>query len=351
LALGIAHSAQGFVQWGYSIYHPEATSMASKLALAHSFRDVLTQMLLMPDHAYHQAILSMNETAEATLETVMHTLIPLFLKKQPSEFRFKQHLIEGQPFSIWNRGESAIEALQATADGSVDARVSENADQRRRLLQLSMDISQRSGGKSAEVLAMKSPRDLGLPESTSDIFLHVRLIRDLADGTSELSREQFIEQHEAFTNLSNGDLSSLFDFLDVDKSGTVSFDEMASAMVAMNPVVTSYGSNLRGLLDKVGAMSLERASRGSAHSVPQKNMYANEDAYEVPAREKRLTPEPQHRTETFEAFVPDNVSIVEEASAEPNWSAQASISEEQVTTAELSRHTRQSAPTGASEAP
>eukprot|EP00929_Paragymnodinium_shiwhaense_P074708 TRINITY_DN38239_c0_g2_i1.p1 TRINITY_DN38239_c0_g2~~TRINITY_DN38239_c0_g2_i1.p1 ORF type:complete len:1351 (-),score=280.55 TRINITY_DN38239_c0_g2_i1:300-4352(-) len=252
LGLGATQAAQGFVEWIYSMYHPPATSMGTKLALANQFRDVVTNILLLPDDAYTSSIMQLGEMDEQRLESVMKTLVPVFLKQQPDKFLLNQRLIANEEFRIWDKGEFSINTLQATAEGVFNERVSTNALQRVRLLQLAYDVTAATVGQQRKSMTKESAMrgDIGLEKSVEDLLNHVRVVF-LDAGTAELTKQQFVEHQVGLTKLSRHDLDQLFDFLDIHSKGTVNFDEFASALIGTKSVLKSYSSELLTVLTSV----------------------------------------------------------------------------------------------------
>eukprot|EP00929_Paragymnodinium_shiwhaense_P068154 TRINITY_DN3424_c0_g1_i4.p1 TRINITY_DN3424_c0_g1~~TRINITY_DN3424_c0_g1_i4.p1 ORF type:complete len:1379 (-),score=296.37 TRINITY_DN3424_c0_g1_i4:391-4527(-) len=263
LAMAAMHAAQGFLVWLYSMWHPPATKMGNKLVLSNKFRDVATNILLLPDGQYNASILDLGEMDLKRLNEVVHTLVPEFLKTQPHTFPLKQRLVPDVPFRTWEEGAFSVETLKSTAEGTFNERVTMNARQRIRLLQLARDVTTATvGGQSLKPsVSQRSIRDIGLEKTVEGALNHVRAVFEDA-GLAELTKEEYVAAQQSVTKLSAQDLEELFDFLDYRHRGFVSFDDVASAIIGVLPAL---GSNTEGLFE-----ALTRPPKASSAAVEEK---------------------------------------------------------------------------------
>eukprot|EP00929_Paragymnodinium_shiwhaense_P113110 TRINITY_DN81374_c0_g1_i1.p1 TRINITY_DN81374_c0_g1~~TRINITY_DN81374_c0_g1_i1.p1 ORF type:complete len:1400 (-),score=286.43 TRINITY_DN81374_c0_g1_i1:15-4214(-) len=262
LAIGAAHSCQGFASWLYSLYHPKATQLGKMQALANQFRDVMVAVLMLPDDVYHRAIFTLGEMDQLRLEAVLETLVPVFLKKQPNKNFFDQRLVPSAPFELWDAGRTSMEVLKGSADGAFDRQVAASARQRLRLLQLARDVtcSGVPSGYLRQSSTRKSLRDFGLEKPVETILTHARTAAS-GNGTISVTPDEFVDMHGPITQLSDEDLLELFKYMDYDNSGTLSFDELAGALISVKPLLTAYNTHIAPISTELQRTASRRLTR------------------------------------------------------------------------------------------
>ena len=79
LAVGVAHSIQGFVAWLVALARPNMNTLGRTYNLAMEFRDLMLEIFLLPDRAFIGAVAKLSEMDQQRLRDVMCTMVPMFL--------------------------------------------------------------------------------------------------------------------------------------------------------------------------------------------------------------------------------------------------------------------------------
>eukprot|EP00929_Paragymnodinium_shiwhaense_P068156 TRINITY_DN3424_c0_g2_i2.p1 TRINITY_DN3424_c0_g2~~TRINITY_DN3424_c0_g2_i2.p1 ORF type:complete len:1292 (-),score=219.66 TRINITY_DN3424_c0_g2_i2:432-4307(-) len=258
LALAVVHTFGGFVQWLWSLYHPPSTTLGKKLGMANQFRDVVTEILLLGDKDYTRSLLQLGETDFKRFEGVVSSLVPVFFKEQISDVVRKQRLIPDETFKIWDAGELSSRTLRACSFGEIEGRVLDSSQRRLGLLQLVCDITRAAEGVPREEMRGAGrgimERKMFLERPVENILDHVEAVLADAD-TDKLTKEQFVTTQEQLTKLPQDEMERLFDMLDIQKQGYITFDIFASNLISVVPILEAFS---RGHISNLRTMSEEK---------------------------------------------------------------------------------------------
>lgn len=247
-------AACGFGAWLFSLIKPPHGEMARILTLAVQFRDLVTQLILMPHKDFMTSVEELNEFDQKRLNDVMTTLVSLFLEKQPDMKLFHQRRMPGIPFGIWDQRDTTTKVLKSSVEGEAASVLHEQSWDRLLMMILSDDLrnknfenekdsgmaaglvrsmSKASGRSSTHAMVQNlvikpqgSKADVNPQDPEAGKF-EVLGEHQASEGVSANSFAKLVGEH---TILGAYELNRIFEFIDYDGKAEITMEDLTVAM-------------------------------------------------------------------------------------------------------------------------